>query len=238
MSQQSQRNSRNSILAALPKAEYQRLIPHLKNVSLNKGQVLHASETPAKDVYFLEEGVASLSVSSEKGEKLQLSIVGNESVLGERAIFKKGVFIIRCGMLTEGSGRSMSPEVFHKEFDRGDALHDLVLGRIEAGITETAQTALCNQIHTVKQRLSRWLLTFADRLHADELPTTQAAIAEMLGVTRSEISRAATELREAKLIKYVRGRLTLIDRVELEGSSCECYQIIRQAVAEFTSSKH
>ena len=238
MSQQSQRNSRNSILAALPKAEYQRLIPHLKNVSLNKGQVLHASETPAKDVYFLEEGVASLSVSSEKGKKLQLSIVGNESVVGERAIFKEGVFIIRCGMLTEGSGRSMSPEVFHKEFDRGDALHDLVLGRIEAGITETAQTALCNQIHTVKQRLSRWLLTFADRLHAEELPTTQAAIGDMLGVTRSEISRAATELREAKLIKYVRGRLTLIDRGELEDSACECYGIIRQAVAEFTSSKH
>jgi CRP-like cAMP-binding protein len=237
MSQQSQQNSRNSILAALPKAEYQRLVPHLKNVSLNKGQVLHASDTPAEEVYFLEEGVASLSVTSEKGEKLQLSIVGNESVVGERAIFKEGVFIIKCGMLTEGSGRSMSPEVFHKEFDRGKELHDLVLGRIEAAITETAQTALCNQMHMVKQRLSRWLLTFADRLHGEQLPTTQEAIADMLGVTRSEISRAATELREAGLIEYVRGRLTLIDRAGLEDQACECYQIIKKALEEFASSK-
>jgi len=237
MRQQSQQNSRNSILAALPKAEYQRLIPHLKNVSLNKGQVLHASDAPADDVYFLEEGVASLSVTTEKGEKLQLSIVGNESVVGERAIFKEGVFIIRCGMLTEGSGRSMHPKVFHEEFDRGDALHDLVLGRIEAGITETAQTALCNQMHPLKQRLVRWLLTFADRLHSDELPTTQEAIADMLGVTRSEISRAATELREAELIEYVRGRLTLIDRAQLEVKACDCYRIIKKAINEFTNSK-
>jgi CRP-like cAMP-binding protein len=238
MRKQSQHNSRNSILAALPNAEYQRLLPHLKQVSLNKGQVLHASDTPAKDVYFLEEGVAALSVSSEKDEKLQLSIVGNESVVGERAIFKEGVFIIKCGMLTDGSGRSIHPKVFHKEFDRGEALHDLVLGRIEAGITETAQTALCNQMHTVKQRLSRWLLTFADRLHADELPTTQAAVAEMLGVTRSEISRAATVLREAELIEYARGRLTLIDRAGLEDTACECYQVIKRAIEEFSASKH
>ena len=237
MSPQTQRSSKNSILAALPKTEYRRLIPHLKHVSLSKGQVLHQSETPAAEVYFLEEGVASLSVSSDIGERMQLSIVGSESVLGERAIFKEGVFIIRCGMLTEGSGLSMAPEVFHREFDRGDKLHDLVLGRIEAGITETAQTALCNQVHTLKERLIRWLLTFADRLHAEELPITQECMSEMIGVTRSEVSRAATELREAGLIQYSRGRLTLIDRRGLENKACECYRIIRNAINEFTSSK-
>jgi CRP-like cAMP-binding protein len=237
MSEQSQRSSNNLILAALPHAEYQRLIPHLKNVLLKKGHVLHKSDAPAAEVFFLEEGVASLSVSSDIGERTQLSLVGSEGVVGERAIFKEGVFIIRCAMLTEGSGVSMPPEVFHREFDRGDKLHDLVLGRIEAGISETAQTALCNQMHTIKERLIRFLLTFADRLHTEEIPITQAATAEMIGVTRSEVSRAATELREAGIIQYSRGRLTLIDRRELENKVCECYRIIKKALKEFTSSK-
>lgn len=204
---------------------------------MSKGQVLHKSDTPAAEVYFLEEGVASLSVSSDIGERMQLSMVGSESVVGERAIFKDGLFIIRCAMLTEGHGVSMPPEVFHREFDRGGKLHDLVLGRIEAGITETAQTALCNQMHTLRERLVRWLLTFADRLRDEELPITQQAIAEMMGVTRSEVSRTATDLREAGLIKYSRGRLTLVDRRELEKKSCECYRIIKKALKGFTNSK-
>jgi len=161
MSKPPQRNTKNSLLAALPDAEYQRLVLHLMSVSVSKGEVLHASDKPVGKVYFLEQGVASLSVSTEKGESLQLSIVGNESVVGERALFKEGVFIIRCAMITEGAGYLMPADVFHTEFDRGGVLHDLVLSRMEARITETAQTALCNQMHSIEQRLSRWLLTFA-----------------------------------------------------------------------------
>ncbi len=237
MTKRAQPKSRNSLLAALPDAEYQRLIPHLKRVSVSKGEVLHASDEPADSVYFLEEGVASLSVSTDEGKKLQLSLVGNESVVGERAIFKEGVFIIKCAMLTEGSGHSMPPEVFTKEFERGGVLHDLVLDRLEAQITETAQTALCNQMHPIEQRLSRWLLTFADRLHCEELPTTQKLIADMLGVTRSEISRAAGELRDGDLIDYTRGRLTVVNRAGLKGKACECYEVIRHAIKELTGSK-
>ena len=238
MSKRSERNSGNSILAALPETEYQRLVPHLKRVTLNKGEVLHAADEPADDVYFLEEGVASLSVSTEEGKKLQLSIVGNESVVGERAIFEEGVFIIRCAMLTDGNGYSMSPTAFHEEFETGEELHDLVLSLMEARITETAQTALCNQMHTVEQRLSRWLLTFADRLHTEELPATQELIAEMVGVTRSEISRSATDLRELGLIDYSRGRLTVTNRAGLKQKACECYQVIKLAIKEFTSAAH
>jgi CRP-like cAMP-binding protein len=237
LSKQSQQKSRNLLLAALPETEYKRLIPHLKSVTLNKGEVLHASDEPAESVYFLEEGVASLSVSTGEGENLQLSIVGNESVVGERAIFKDGLFIIECAMLTEGSGHSMQPEIFHKEFDRGGVLHDLVLGRMEARITETAQTALCNQMHPIEQRLSRWLLTFADRLHSEELPTTQQLIADMLGVTRSEISRTAGALGDSHLIDYSRGHLSITNRAELKKRACECYQVIRQGIKEFTDSK-
>ena len=236
-SKRTERKSGNTLLAALPDTEFKRLVPHLKSVSLTKGEVLHASDEPAKGVYFLDEGVASLSVSTEQGKELQLSIVGNESVVGERAIFKDGVFIIKCAMLTNGRGLRIAPTVFQKEFDRGGVLHDLVLSRMEARITETAQTALCNQMHPVEQRLSRWLLTFADRLHSDDLPATQELIADMLGVTRSEISRTAGQLSEANLIEYVRGRLTIISRAGLKEKACECYQVIKNAIREFTSSK-
>jgi CRP-like cAMP-binding protein len=237
MSLASPQKSTNSLLAALPKAEYERLIPHLTRVSIGKGEVLHKSDEPPQDVYFLEEGVASITVSTDVGRKMQLSIVGNESVVGERAIFKEGVFIIKCAMLSDGSGHKMPPTVFHKEFDRGDVLHDLVLSRMEARITETAQTALCNQMHDIEQRLSRWLLTFADRLHSEELPATQELIADMLGVTRTEISRTAGEFRKLGLIAYSRGRLTVTQRAGLKDKACECYRVIKTAIEEFASSK-
>ena len=227
----------NSLLAALPVPEYKRLIPHLTKVSLSKGEILHKSDDPPQGVYFLEEGVASLTVSTDVGKKMQLSIVGNESVVGERAVFKEGVFIINCAMLTDGTGHKMPPTIFHEEFDRGNVLHDLVLSRMEARITETAQTALCNQMHGLEQRLSRWLLTFADRLHSEELPAKQQFIADMLGVTRSEISRAAGELQKSGLIVYSRGLLTVTKRDGLEDKACECYRVIKTAVEGFTDSK-
>jgi CRP-like cAMP-binding protein len=236
MGQQDRRDSRNLLLASLPETEYRRLTPHLKKVSLREGQILHESGAPAQDVYFLDEGVASLSVSSEDGRGIGLSIVGNESVVGERAIYKEGFFIIRCEMLTEGSGYKMALEVFHEEFDRGGALHDLVLSRMEARITESAQTALCNSLHTVEQRLSRWLLTFADRLHGEELRLTQEHMADILGVRRASITEEAVALREAGLIEYVRGSITIVDRSSLEERACECYQVIKEAVEVFTNS--
>ena len=111
------------------------------------------------------------------------------------------------------------------------------LTRMEARITETAQTALFNQMHPIEQRLSRWLLTFADRLHSEELPATQQLIADMLGVTRSEISRTAGALSESGLIDYARGRLTLVNRAGLKDKACECYRVIRRAIKEFTNPK-
>ena len=139
-------------------------------------------------------------------------------------------------MITEGSGHRLPPTVFHKEFERGGLLRDLVLSHMKARITETAQTALCNQMHSIEERLSRWLLTFADRLHSEELPTTQEFIADMLGVTRSEISRAAGPLRELAMIDYRRGRLTIVNRAGLKAKACECYRVIKH-IKEFTNSK-
>ncbi|HEV7906456.1 MAG TPA: Crp/Fnr family transcriptional regulator [Pyrinomonadaceae bacterium] len=219
----------------MPDAEYLRIAEHLIEISLKQGEVLHESDTPAQYVYFLDEGVASISVSSEEGKELMLSIVGDEGIVGERAIFKEGYFIIRCEMLTDGSGRRMLPKAFEEEFNRGETLHQLVLNRMEARTTETAQTALCNQMHSVERRLARWLLTLADRLHAEEMHVTHEHMANMVGVRRAGITNAVGVLREEGLIKSERGTVTILDRARMEAQACECYAIIKEAIETFTS---
>lgn len=231
----SSQRPRNTLLAALPDAEYQRLAAHLKPVSLSQGEVLHEADTPAQYVYFLDEGVAALSVSSEEGKELMLSIAGDESIVGERAIYKEGHFIVRCEMLTDGRGHRMLPKAFDEEFNRSERLHQLVLNRIEARLTETAQTALCNQMHSIEQRLARWVLTLADRLHADELHVTHEHVANMVGVRRAGITNAIGILREAGLVEAGRGAITILDRPKMEAQACECYAIIREAIETFSS---
>lgn len=225
----------NLLLATLPDAEYQRLAAHMKPVSLGQGEVLHEADTPAQYVYFLDEGVASMSVSTEEGKELMLSIVGDEGVVGERAIYKEGHFIIRCEMLIEGRGHRLSAAAFDEEFNRGERLHQLVLNRIEARMTETAQTALCNQMHSIEQRLARWLLILADRLHAEKFHITHDHLANMIGVRRAGITDAMGTLRDAAVIKSVRGTVTILDRRKMEAQACECYAIIKEAIATFSS---
>jgi CRP-like cAMP-binding protein len=219
----------------LPDAEYQRLARHLKPIVLERGEVLHEAGATAQYVYFLDNGVASLSVTSEDGKELMLSIVGDEGVVGERAIFKKGIFIIRCEMLTQGTGHRMPPEVFDAEFNRGEKLHQLVLNRIEARLTETAQTALCNQMHTLEQRLARWLLTLADRLHSDELHITQEHMARMVGVRRASITDTVETLREVGLVETARGTLMILDRARMKAQACTCYAVIKEAIRTFST---
>ncbi|HEY9298935.1 MAG TPA: Crp/Fnr family transcriptional regulator [Phormidium sp.] len=220
----------NAFLRALPDAEYQRLSRHLKKVFLHQGQVLHEAGSPPQSVYFLTEGIASLTLSSDDGKEMELSIVGDEGILGERAIFgSNGLQSIRCAMITVGSGYKMPPDVFHQEFNRGGVLQQLVLSRLELRIIEASQTALCNQIHPLEQQLCRWLLTFADRLHNEEMAVTQEFASQMLGVRRSGVTVALALLRDSGLIEYSRGRIRIVDRAGLETKVCECYEAIKKA---------
>jgi CRP-like cAMP-binding protein len=226
---------KNLILSALPDVEYRQLLPHLKAVTLKQGDILHHSATLPNSVYFLDTGVASLSVSNSNGVNLELSIVGNEAVVGERVIFRHGYFIIQCAMLSEGRGYKLSPKAFQDEFYKGKVLHDLILNQLEASLTETAQTALCNQTHRMEQRVSRWLLTFADRAHSEKLFLTQEFISNVLGVNRPTISGAAKTLHDKGLIDYNRGVITIIDREGLEAETCECYEVIKETVETYLS---
>lgn len=226
---------KNQVLATISEDEYQRMLPYLEEVTLERGQILHRSGAAPKSVYFLDEGVAAMSVRTDNGTELELSIVGPESTVGERAIFDYDFFIIECAMLTHGRGHKMPAGAFKKEFYSGGSLHDIVINNLEARITEASQTSLCNQSHTVEQRLCRWLLTLADRAATEELDITHEVIRKALGLSRSSITRAAVELKEKGMIDYSHGTIVIIDRFDLERQSCECYEVIEKALQAYRS---
>ncbi|HEX8236962.1 MAG TPA: Crp/Fnr family transcriptional regulator [Abditibacteriaceae bacterium] len=228
----------NKILEALPESEYQQLLPHFTKVSLQPGQILHHEGEVPQYAYFLLEGIASLTVSTDEGKDLGLSMVGSEGIVGERAIFEGGLPMVRCMMLTRGISYAVGPQILNEGFHEGGKLHDLVMRSLEARLAETSQTALCNQMHSIEQRLSRWLLTLADRLGHDQIPVTQELIADVLGVRRSGVTVAAGALREAGLIEYSRGCINILDRKGMEEQACECYHITKDAVERAYRNPH
>jgi len=215
----------------MPSLEFGRLGPHLKPFDAKQGQHLHRSSKPLDNVFFLCSGVASLVIRDQQGECLELSIVGNESTVGERAIFAHDLRLIESIMLTDGEGYKVAPQVFKDEFYRFGTFHNLVLNNLEARIIETSQTALCNRVHPLEKRLLRWLLTVADRARSATLRIRQEDIAERLHVTRPSISAAATSLKKRGLIDYQRAEISIIDRHDCEQQACECYRIIENTRA-------
>ncbi len=227
----------NLILASLSKAELKFLLPHLQPIELEAGQVLHEAGEPPRFIYFLTSGVAALTVSTEDGKTLNLSLIGREGIVGERAIFEGGIRETRCTMLTQGAAYRMEPQFFNAEFQGGGKLHDLTMRTLETRISETSQTALCAQMHPLEKRLMRWLLSFSDRLGSEDLPITHERIAEMLGVRRVGITVAIGELADAGLIQHSRGRICLVNRRKLEKQVCECYEVMKQGAERAYHSK-
>ena len=216
----------NTVLTKIADEEYARLVPYLEPVKLTRGDALHRSTAPLSGVYFLTSGVASLLICDDNGNCLELSIVGNESTVGERAIFAHDLRTVESSMLTDGTGYKIEPGIFRDEFYRFGAFHDLILNNLEARIIETSQTALCNRVHPLEKRLLRWLLTVADRAQSETLSIRQEDIADRLHVTRTSISTVASRLRTNGLIDYNRGEIVIIDRHDCERLACECYRII------------
>jgi CRP-like cAMP-binding protein len=168
--------------------------------------------------------VVALTVSTEEGKSLNMSLVGMEGVVGERAIFEGGMPGTRCEMLTNGAAYTLKPQFFNEEFQGGGKLHDLIMRTLEVRILETSQTALCAHVHTVEQRLSFWLLAFADRYGQEQIPMTHEKMAQMLGVRRVGVTKAIGTLVEAGFLETLRSLISIANRKGLEGMSCECYQ--------------
>lgn len=228
---------KNLILSYLPQSEYQSLLPYLKEVAFKRGDVLGYFNSDSNYVYFLNDGAASLSISNKAGLTLELSLIGREGVIGERAIYKHPIFNVQCQMLSKGNGYKLPSDIFQDEFYKCLTLHDLIINQLEARLLETSQTALCNHSHLIEQKLSRWLLTYADRIENDELILTHELISNLLGVHRPSISVAAQALQSKGLINFGRGQIVIINRAGLEQETCECYKAIKATVVTYLNLK-
>ena len=221
---------RNHLLDALPAADYERLAPHLELVPMRLGEALYEPGVKLRHVYFPTTSIVSLLYVMEDGASAEIAVVGNEGILGISLFMGGETTPSRAVVQSAGSGFRPNAQLLKDEFGRFGPLMHLLLRYTQALITQMSQTAVCNRHHSVDQQLCRWLLLSLDRLSSNELAMTQELIANMLGVRREGVTEAAGKLQDAGLIRYRRGRITVLDRVGLEARACECYQVVK---AEF-----
>jgi CRP-like cAMP-binding protein len=215
------------ILANLPQDDYERLLPNLEPVNLPLGEVLYESSTRMDHVYFPITCVISLLHTMEDGSIAEIGVVGNDGMVGV-ALFLGGITRPNRALVqVAGHALRLSAQVLREEFARLGALHDGLLRYTQALITQVSQTAVCNRLHSVQQRLCRWLLLSHDRVPADDIHMTQEFIATMLGGRRESVTIAAKQLQGAGLIEYSRGHIKNLDRKGLERNVCECYHVVK-----------
>jgi CRP-like cAMP-binding protein len=218
----------NHLLSALPRAEYERLAPHLELIPMKLGDVLYEPGIRLRYVYFPTTSIVSLLYVLEDGASAEIAIVGNEGILGIALFMGGETTPSRAVVQSAGYGYRLKAQLLKSEFGRFGPMLHLLLRYTQALITQMAQTAVCNRHHSVDQQLCRWLLLSLDRLASSELSMTQELIANMLGVRREGVTEAAGKLQNAGLIRYRRGTITVLDRPGLEARTCECYEVVRR----------
>jgi CRP-like cAMP-binding protein len=217
----------NHLLGALPTDDYGRLAPHLELRPMRLGDVLYESGDTLRHVYFPTTTIISLLYVMEDGASAEIAVVGNEGILGISLFMGGETTPSRAIVQSAGHAFRLKAELLKTEFGRFGPTMNLLLRYTQALLTQMAQTAVCNRHHSVDQQLCRWLLLSLDRLASNELSMTQELIANMLGVRREGVTEAAGKLQDAGLIRYSRGRITVLDRPGLEARSCECYQVVK-----------
>ena len=218
----------NHLLAALPAAIQARLFPLLERVKMPLGQVLYESGDALRHVYFPADCIISLLYVMEDGASAEISVVGNEGLIGV-AVFMGGESTpSRAIVQSAGFAYRMSGQRLKDEFNLHGELLMLMLRYTQSLITQMAQTAVCNRHHSIDQQLCRWLLLSLDRLPDNRLTMTQELIANMLGVRREGVTEAAGRLQKEGVIEYHRGHITVLDRLKLEDLCCECYAVVKK----------
>lgn len=218
----------NHLLAVLSPDIQQRLFAQLTRLELPLGAVLYESGDAMRYVYFPTDSIVSLLYVMENGASAEISVVGNEGIVGI-AVFMGGEST-PSRAIVQGAGNfyRLPGESLKEEFNRSNELRMLLLRYTQALITQMSQTAACNRHHSIDQQLCRWLLLSLDRLSDNRLTMTQELIANMLGVRREGVTDAAGKLQALGVIEYSRGRITVKDRSRLEQLCCECYAVVKQ----------
>ena len=218
----------NRLLAALPEDEYERLLPHLDSVRLPVNKTLAARNEPIQHVYFLRDAVVAMVVPMEDGRTIECATVGNEGMVGLEVFLGDGTAAEDVLIQIPGSAGRVSVAAFKELVLRSAPLQKFLQNYTLALINQLARTAGCNRVHRVEQRCARWLLMSHDRVGENIFPLTHEALAGLLGVRRASVTEAAKMLQRGGLIRYRRGRITILDRDRLEAASCEDYRECRE----------
>ncbi len=218
----------NRLLAALPAKEYTRLLPKLEEISLTYTETLYEHGDVIRQVCFPNSGIISLLSAVEKRSLLEVGIVGNEGFIGIPVFL--GVKTSNNHALVQGAGvaRRMKTADFLAECKNGGALPRLLQRYTHSLLTQISQSAACNRFHPIEARLARWLLMTSDQMESDEFQITQKFLSSMLGVRREGVSKSATKLQQNGLITYSRGKISILNRADLEAAACHCYFIVKE----------
>ena len=223
-----QLRSANRLLRALPENAYQRLEPYLNSVTFSQGTILYEACDKIDTIYFPNTALISLVNILTSGTTTEVGLIGSTGMVGFPAILSDARSIYRAVVQIPGSCIKISALVLKQEFDRGEELQKLLLKYVQTRLSEVGQLAVCNRHHTIEERLARWLLMVEDLTQSEYLPLTQEFISHMLGVRRSGVTITANTFQQAGLIRYARGKITILDREALEDAACECYQVFRE----------
>jgi CRP-like cAMP-binding protein len=218
---------RTHLLASLSVDVRERLYPHLDLVELTLGQVLYEPGYKMRYVYFPVDCIVSLLYVMRNGASAEISVVGNEGLVGISLFMGGESTSSRAVIQSAGCAYRLLGSRLIEEFHLHGELMTVVLRYTQALMTQMAQTAVCNRHHSIDQQLARWLLLSLDRLPTNQVTMTQELIANVLGVRREGVTEAAGKLQKLGVITYRRGRIKVLDRAALEGLSCECYGVVK-----------
>jgi CRP-like cAMP-binding protein len=222
----------NRLLAALSPEEYRRLTEGSERIRLPKGRILIEAGSKVQHAFFPLSGTASLLSMTESGKVVEVAAVGSEGMIGLPAVLGEGISPYQVAVQLHCEAVKVRAGRLRAEFDGGGRLHELLLRHALGLLTQVTQAAACHRFHTVGQRLAHWLLSTRDRADSDTFQLTQEYLSHMLGVPRTSVTALAVAMRNAGLIHYGRGKITVIDGLKLEASSCECYRINARQAAE------
>jgi CRP-like cAMP-binding protein len=216
----------NLLLASLSSADLKLLEPHLRPLELKQHKVLWEAGQSVSAVYFPYDAVLSLVVTLSTGEAIEAAMVGRDGVIGALAALDGRISLSRAVVQISGHGAMCDVEALKRTTMQSATLNSLLIRHEQVVYAQAQQSAACNAMHTIEERLARWLLRARDLAQSDTLPFTQEFLAEMLGVRRTSVSTVAHTLQQAGFLKYARGLIHILDLEGLQQSACECYYTV------------
>lgn len=218
----------NHLLESLPAHELADLLPFLERVEFAGDEFVYQPEDEIEFIYFPETAVMSEFQILEDGRTVEIAMTGREGIIGMSAVFNGQQAINWTQVSVAGTALKVNTQFLREEFQSGGALQAVFLDYVNNYISQISQRVICNSYHTVEQRFCSWLLMLQDRKKSSKVPMTQEQIARFLGVHRPSVTQIAQTLRRKKIINYIRGKISIIDRPKLENSACECYEVIHK----------